>query len=137
MQNPISSEKLNDLAQRMASLGITEENLVEKFVRGSGSGGQKINKTSNCVFLKHLPSGVCIKCQMDRSRVRKNPGHRKNAPPETPAVQTIQTTVRGRQTHPIHQKITTTPARRRVNPYGHVPSPSDRACPPSPARNHP
>jgi protein subunit release factor B len=68
MQNPISSEKLNDLAQRMAALGITEENLLEKFVRGSGSGGQKINKTSSCVFLKHLPSGVCIKCQMDRSR---------------------------------------------------------------------
>jgi len=68
MQNPISSEKLNDLAQRMAALGITEENLLEKFVKGSGSGGQKINKTSSCVFLKHLPSGVCIKCQMDRSR---------------------------------------------------------------------
>jgi protein subunit release factor B len=41
---------------------------LEKFVRGSGAGGQKINKTSNCVFLKHLPTGVCIKCQMDRSR---------------------------------------------------------------------
>ena len=52
----------------MASLGITEAELIEKFVRGSGAGGQKINKTSNCVFLKHLPSGVCIKCQMDRSR---------------------------------------------------------------------
>ena len=41
---------------------------MEKFVKGSGSGGQKINKTSSCVFLKHLPTGVCIKCQMDRSR---------------------------------------------------------------------
>lgn len=44
------------------------EDLVEKFVRGSGSGGQKINKTSNCVFLKHLPSGITIKCQAERSR---------------------------------------------------------------------
>ena len=52
----------------MAALGISEGDLLEKFVRGSGAGGQKINKTSNCVFLKHLPSGVCIKCQMDRSR---------------------------------------------------------------------
>lgn len=52
----------------MAALGMTEANLLEKFVRGSGAGGQKINKTSNCVFLKHLPTGVCIKCQMDRSR---------------------------------------------------------------------
>ena len=68
MQNPISSEKLADLARRMASLGVRDEDLLEKFVRGSGSGGQKINKTNNCVFLKHLPSGVCIKCQMDRSR---------------------------------------------------------------------
>ncbi|WP_345783434.1 peptide chain release factor-like protein [Luteolibacter sp. SL250] len=52
----------------MAALGITEDNLLEKFVHGSGAGGQKINKTSNCVFLKHLPSGVAIKCQIDRSR---------------------------------------------------------------------
>jgi len=68
MQNPINSEKLAALEERMASLGITEGMLLEKFVRGSGAGGQKINKTSNCVFLKHLPTGVCIKCQMDRSR---------------------------------------------------------------------
>ena len=68
MQNPISREKTGDLPRRMAELGITEVDLLEKFVRGSGAGGQKINKTSNCVFLKHLPTGVCIKCQMDRSR---------------------------------------------------------------------
>ena len=68
MQNPISSEKTSALEERMASLGIDESHLLEKFVRGSGTGGQKINKTSNCVFLKHLPTGVCIKCQMDRSR---------------------------------------------------------------------
>jgi peptide chain release factor len=68
MQNPISSEKLAALEARMAALGMCETNLLEKFVRGSGAGGQKINKTSNCVFLKHLPTGVCIKCQMDRSR---------------------------------------------------------------------
>jgi protein subunit release factor B len=68
VQNPITQEKLAALEQRMSDLGIREGDLLEKFVRGSGSGGQKINKTSNCVFLKHLPSGVCIKCQMDRSR---------------------------------------------------------------------
>lgn len=68
MQNPLSSEKTDALAQRMSTLGITDADLLEKFVRGSGAGGQKINKTSNCVFLKHLPSGVCIKCQIDRSR---------------------------------------------------------------------
>ena len=68
MQNPISSEKTTALEARMIALGIAEGELLEKFVRGSGAGGQKINKTSNCVFLKHLPTGVCIKCQMDRSR---------------------------------------------------------------------
>jgi protein subunit release factor B len=68
VQNPITSEKLIALAERLAALGITEGDLLEKFVRGSGAGGQKINKTSSCVFLKHLPSGVCIKCQIDRSR---------------------------------------------------------------------
>ncbi|MCX6876121.1 MAG: peptide chain release factor-like protein [Verrucomicrobia bacterium] len=68
MQNPVSTEKLTDLEQRMLALGITADTLLEKFVRGSGSGGQKINKTSSCVFLKHLPSGVTIKCQADRSR---------------------------------------------------------------------
>ena len=68
MENPLGSEKINALAQRMAALGVKEADLLEKFVRGSGSGGQKINKTSNCVFLKHLPTDVCVKCQMDRSR---------------------------------------------------------------------
>jgi len=68
MQNPVSTEKLTDLEQRLEALGITPECLLEKFIRGSGSGGQKINKTSSCVFLKHLPSGLTVKCQLDRSR---------------------------------------------------------------------
>lgn len=49
MQNPITTDKLAALAQRLAALGIAEADLLEKFVRGSGAGGQKINKTSNCV----------------------------------------------------------------------------------------
>jgi len=68
VESPINSEKQTALEQRLAALGVAEADLLEKFVRGSGAGGQKINKTSNCVFLKHLPTGVCIKCQMDRSR---------------------------------------------------------------------
>lgn len=63
-----SPEKSAALAQRMASLGIDPADLLEKFVRGSGAGGQKINKTSSCVFLKHLPTGIAIKCQIERSR---------------------------------------------------------------------
>lgn len=68
VQHPVTNEKTTALNQRMAALGIRDVDLLEKFVRGSGAGGQKINKTSNCVFLKHLPTGVCIKCQLDRSR---------------------------------------------------------------------
>ncbi len=63
-----SPEKTSALEQRMASLGIDTADLLEKFVRGSGAGGQKVNKTSSCVFLKHLPTGIAIKCQVERSR---------------------------------------------------------------------
>lgn len=47
---------------------IRDEDLQERFVLGSGSGGQKINKTSSRVYLKHLPSGLEITCQESRSR---------------------------------------------------------------------
>lgn len=52
----------------MARLGLRDEQLVEKFILGSGSGGQKINKTSSCVYLLHEPSGIEVKCQQGRSR---------------------------------------------------------------------
>lgn len=52
----------------MAELGIREEDLIERFVLGTGSGGQKINKTSSCVYLKHIPTGIEVKCQASRSR---------------------------------------------------------------------
>lgn len=52
----------------MQRLGISEKELEEKFILGSGKGGQKINKTSSCVYLHHLPSGIEIKCQQERQR---------------------------------------------------------------------
>ncbi len=58
------------LAARMHALGLREEDLLERFVLGSGPGGQKINKTSSCVWLKHLPTGREVKCQATRSRAR-------------------------------------------------------------------
>lgn len=64
----ITREKWQQLHVRMFSLGIDEADLIEKFILGSGSGGQKINKTSSCVSLKHEPSGINIKCQEARSR---------------------------------------------------------------------
>jgi len=62
----ITQEKWEKLYERMAALGIREEELAESFIRGSGSGGQKINKTSSCVQLRHAPSGIEIKCQSSR-----------------------------------------------------------------------
>ena len=62
------SEKWTALETRMATFGIIEEELTEKFILGSGSGGQKINKTHSCVYLKHHPTGIEIKCQSSRSR---------------------------------------------------------------------
>jgi peptide chain release factor len=64
----LSKEKESELLLRMEKLGIKEEDLIEKFILGSGSGGQKINKTSSCVYLKHTPTGIEVKCQRDRSR---------------------------------------------------------------------
>ena len=64
----ISKEKWDALRRAMAKFEINEDDLVEKYVLGSGSGGQKINKTSSCVYLKHEPTGIEIKCQKGRSR---------------------------------------------------------------------
>ena len=61
-------EKIEELDRRMEAAGIREEDLIEKFILGSGKGGQKINKTSSCVYLKHIPTGIEVKCQANRSR---------------------------------------------------------------------
>jgi protein subunit release factor B len=64
----ITKEKWKALREQMEKLSIQEEDLREKFILGSGSGGQKLNKTSSCVYLKHLPSNIEVKCQQERSR---------------------------------------------------------------------
>lgn len=64
----VSKTKREALAALMHKLGIRDEALTERFILGSGSGGQKVNKTSSCVYLKHSPTGIEIKCQRSRSR---------------------------------------------------------------------
>lgn len=64
----ISESKKEDLKKKMDHLGIYEKDIEEKFIRSHGKGGQKVNKTSSCVYLKHKPSGIEVKCQRERSR---------------------------------------------------------------------
>jgi len=58
------------LLEKALELGIKADDISEKFVVGGGSGGQKINKTSSCVMLKHLPTGTIVKCQKHREQSR-------------------------------------------------------------------
>ena len=64
----ISPEKLNALEERMKDLGIKEGDIEEKFIRSQGRGGQKVNKSSTCVYLRHVPTGVEVKCQKARTQ---------------------------------------------------------------------
>ncbi|CAM2766571.1 peptide chain release factor family protein [Legionella worsleiensis] len=64
----VNSDKQNKLVEWMEKLCIYESDVVEKFIIGSGKGGQKLHKTASTVYLKHIPSGIEIKCQESRSR---------------------------------------------------------------------
>lgn len=62
----VGKDKQEALRKRMESLDIHEKDIVEKFIRSSGKGGQKVNKASTCVYLKHLPTKIEVKCQEER-----------------------------------------------------------------------
>ncbi len=64
----ISPAKERALQVKMEQLGIRDEDIIEKFIRSGGPGGQNVNKTSTCVYLKHIPTGIEIKCQSERSQ---------------------------------------------------------------------
>lgn len=68
MHKMINKDKWEKLSSWMEQLHINEQDLIEKFILGSGKGGQNLHKTSSTVYLKHRPTGLEIKCQESRSR---------------------------------------------------------------------
>jgi protein subunit release factor B len=73
----IGQEKLAALAALLARAGVVDADLEERFVRASGPGGQKVNKTSSAVYLRHGPSGIEVKAQASRSQVQNRYAARK------------------------------------------------------------
>ena len=61
-------KKIIDLENRLDRLNISKRDIREKFIKASGRGGQKVNKSSTCVHLKHIPSGLSVKVQNSRSQ---------------------------------------------------------------------
>ena len=65
---PVTNTKEQALKAMMEELNIRDADIEESFVRSGGHGGQNVNKTSTCVYLKHIPSGIEVKCQKERSQ---------------------------------------------------------------------
>lgn len=64
----VSAKKEKALLDRMRELNVNEDDLEERFIRSSGPGGQKVNKTSSCVCLRHIPTDITVKYQRERSQ---------------------------------------------------------------------
>jgi peptide chain release factor len=65
---PLSGDRARAVAQRLAALGIREDDLDESFVTSGGKGGQNVNKVATCVVLVHRPTGTAVKCQRERTQ---------------------------------------------------------------------
>ena len=68
MSFPVSPEKQGALLALMQRLGVRETEFEERFIRAGGPGGQRVNKVSTCVVLRHPPSGLEVRCERERSQ---------------------------------------------------------------------
>ena len=66
----MATTREDKLLERMAALGIRDEDMVESFTRSSGPGGQNVNKTSSAVVLVHRPTGLQVRCEQERSQAQ-------------------------------------------------------------------
>jgi len=64
----VRPEKITALREKMEALGLREADFVESFMRSGGKGGQNVNKVETCVQLLHVPTGLSVKCQRERSQ---------------------------------------------------------------------
>lgn len=64
----VTLRKHNELEKKFKKYNITETDIEEKFIRSSGKGGQNVNKVSTAVYLKHVPSGIEVKCSKERTQ---------------------------------------------------------------------
>lgn len=60
----LRSHKTAYFARFYHEVHLTEDEMEESFIKGWGKGGQKVNKSSNCVHLKHKPTGIIIKVRL-------------------------------------------------------------------------
>ncbi len=65
---PVSESKNKQLSDKILKLGLKESEFEESFIRSGGAGGQNVNKVSTCVVLKHIPTGLTVRCQKERSQ---------------------------------------------------------------------